>query len=130
MLQTIPSLAPSTVQPLSLPTSQTISKYVTRSQTATNDDFLKETSPSMSNIIPNEEVDSNLCQICYIRHGSDEDIDSPWVGCSYKGCNSWVHSLCSGYQTKYDQVESMGKFYCPKHIRRPLITAKRRIIKK
>ena len=130
MLQTIPSLAPSTVQPFSLPTSQTNSKYVTRSQTATNDDFFKETSPSMSNIIPNEEVDSNLCQICYIRHGSDKDIDSPWVGCSYKGCNFWVHSLCSGYQTKDDQVEGMGKFYCPKHIRRPLITAKRRIIKK
>ena len=43
-------------------------------------------------------TDINICQLCKIVFEIEEDVstDSPWINCSGKSCNWWVHSRCVG----------------------------------
>ena len=94
-----------------------------------NDAVLLSLSPSVSSNIPTAPLDVNTCQKCKTVHATDKDLDSAWVGCNKKGCNYWIHSICIGVEADRDgeALSLREKFWCPKHIKKPLIGAKRKL---
>lgn len=60
------------------------------------DNVLSFLTPSSSLTVTENEIDENTCQMCNAKHNTDNDLDSPWIGCSARDCKYWVHVICIG----------------------------------
>ena len=101
------------------------------SPSCSSDGFLEVLSPSasISNTSTKEKIDENTCQICSIEHGSVDDLDFPWIGCSSKGCKYWIHLICLGIECLQENLKFIGKYWCPMHNKNKLVKAKRKLLK-
>ena len=60
-------------------------------------------------------IDNKICQHCMISSGSEEELDSPWMGCTHRGCHYWVHAICQGFEILSDEAAECINFWCPMH---------------
>ena len=102
-------------------------------ETQTIDKFLMENSPSTTtHTTAPTALDENTCQMCEGKNDTETDLESPWIGCSYRKCKYWVHFICLGFECldeDMDDFTDQFKFWCPTHKKAKVTKCKKRLIK-
>ena len=58
------------------------------------------------------KYDKNNCQICEVRHNTEEDIlvNSLWVKCATRSCPYWVHGKCCNIFYRPDEEKMLAEW--------------------
>lgn len=102
-------------------------------ETQTIDKFLMENSPSTTtHTTAPRALDENTCQMCEGENDTETDLESPWIGCSFRKCKYWVHFICLGLECLDEDMDDFTdkfKFWCQTHKKAKVTKCKKRLIK-
>ena len=101
------------------------------SPSCSSDGFLEVLSPSafISSTSTKKKLIETLAKFCSTEHGSVDNLDSRWIGCSFKSCKYWIHLICLGIECLQENLKFIGKYWCPMHNKNKLVKAKRKLLK-